>query len=165
MSRVSLFLILALVPTLAWAALGDTMAQSALKYGEPSAPGSPQILVYTHPPFRIWQCYSPEGHCVIAQFSPLDRTMPFTPTQCADLDRANLPAGMIPGVGPGWELVHWTGNSRGRNTVSFQYTGPDDVRYQVIVGQSREGNGPWYDDRMYLNNAGIEMFKSFGKGR
>jgi hypothetical protein len=50
---------------------------------------------------------------------------------------------------------------------SFQYTGPGDIRYQVIVGQSRDDdNGDWYDDRMYLNDASIERdAEGFGKGR
>ena len=82
----------------------------------------------------------------------------------AELDCDNLPDAMIPGVGPSWERVPWSGNARGRNTTSFQYTGEDGTRYQVIVGQSRDDdNGEWYDDRLYLNDSGIEMFKAFGK--
>jgi Trypsin-like peptidase domain len=147
----------------ALADLDDTMEESAIKYGPPTATGSPQILAYTHPPFRIWQSYDKTGHCVIAEFRPLDHAVLFTAHSLAELDCNNLPDAMIPGIGPGWEKVQWSGNSRGRNTFSFQYTGPEDTRYQVIIGQSRDDeNGDWYEDRMYLNNAGIEVLKGFG---
>jgi hypothetical protein len=161
-----IFLFLALVPSLALADLDDTMQESVLKYGPASATRSPQILVYTHPPFRIWQVFDDTGHCAIAEFSPLDRATPFTADQCAELDRNNLPAGLELGDGPGWERVPWTGGVRGRNTVSYQYTGDDGTLFQAIVGQSRDDeNSQWYDDRMYLNDAGVEIFKSLGKGR
>jgi len=162
-----LFLFLALVPS--WAALadlGDTMAQSELKYGEPAATGSPRIWKYVHGPFRIWQTFDDTGHCAIAEFSPLDHASPLSFAQCAELDRANLPTGMVPGVGPGWESVPWISNARGRNTISFQFTGEGGTLYQVIVGQSREAdNAQWYDDRVYLNIKGIEMLKAFGEGQ
>jgi hypothetical protein len=54
-------LLLALIPNLGFANLDDTMQESALKYEPPTATGSPQILVYTHPPFRIWQTYDDTG--------------------------------------------------------------------------------------------------------
>jgi hypothetical protein len=147
--------------------LDDTMEESAIKYGPPTATGSLQILVYTHSPYRIWQTYDNTGHCVIAEYNPLDHARPFTAHDLAELDCDNLPDAMIPGIGPGWERVKWHDNPRGRNTISYQYTDPDDsTRFQVISGQSRDDdNDQWHDDRLYLNSAGIEMFKSFGKGR
>jgi hypothetical protein len=159
-------LILAFAPGVALADLGDTMAQSELKYGESSPTGSPQILVYTHPPFRIWQTFDDNGICVIAEFSPLDRTAPFTAVQCAELDRNNLPVGLELGVGPGWELVPWSGGARGRNTVSYQHTALDGILFQVVVGQSRDDEtAPWHDDRLYLSDAGIKMMQAFGQSR
>jgi Trypsin-like peptidase domain len=149
----------------ALADLDDTIAESAIKYGPPTATGSSQILVYTHSPYRIWQTYDNTGHCAIAEFSPLDHATPFTAHDLAELDCDNLPDAMIPGIGPNWERVPWSGNARGRNRVSFQYSGEGGIRYQVISGQSRDDdNDVWYDDRLYLNAAGIEMFKAFGNG-
>jgi hypothetical protein len=155
--------LLAFVPMVR-ANLGDTMQESVLKYGPASATGSPQILVYIHPPFRIWQTFDDTGHCSIAEFSPLDRATPFTAAQCAELDASNLPAGLELGVGPGWERVPWTGGIRGRHTLSYEYTGKDGTLFQAIVGESRDDeNSRWYDDRLYLNAAGIKVFKSSGK--
>jgi hypothetical protein len=80
-----LFLILTLVPSLVWGDLGDTMAQSEHKYGEPSATGSPRIWKYVHGPFRIWQTFDDTGHCDIAEFSSLDPASPLTPAQLTRL--------------------------------------------------------------------------------
>jgi hypothetical protein len=158
--------LLALVPTLVCANLGDTMQESVLKYGPASATGSPLILMYVHAPYHIWQSDDDTGHCVIAEFSPLDRATPFTASQCAELDAANLPAGLKLGDGPGWEVVPWTGGTRDLHTLSYQYTGADGTLFQAIVGQSLDDeNSPWYDDRIYLNAAGIKVFKSSGKAQ
>ena len=72
-----LFLIFVLVPSLAFADLGDTPQSARIKYGVPSATGSPQILTYVHGKYRIWQTYDDTGHCVIAEFSPLDHAAPY----------------------------------------------------------------------------------------
>jgi hypothetical protein len=159
--------ILASIPHLALANLGDTMQASVLKYGPASGSGSPQILAYRTNRMRIWQIYDASGHCVIAEFSPLDHAAPFSSHDCAELDRNNLPKAMIPGIGPGWKKVPWHDSPRGRHMVSYQYTDPDDgTLYQVIVGESRDDdNGDWRDDRIYLNGAGIKVFKSFGKAQ
>lgn len=156
---------LLLVSRLAYADLDDTIEESVLKYGPASATASPQILTYTTDRFRIWQTFDDSGHCAIAEFAPLDPAAPFTAHELAEMDCNNLPDAMIPGIGSRWEKVPWHDKPRTRNTISFQYTEPDDgTHFQVISGESRDDdNGDWYDDRIYLNNTGIQMFKSGGK--
>jgi hypothetical protein len=109
-------LLLALIPNLGFANLDDTMQESALKYGPPTATGSPQILVYTHPPFRIWQTYDDTGSLRDRRIHPAGSRGAIHAHSLAELDCNNLPDAMIPGIGPGWEKVQWSGNSRGRNT-------------------------------------------------
>lgn len=166
MQRIIVILLLAFASAPARADLDDTMQESVLKYGPASATGSPLILMYVHAPYRIWQTYDASGHCAIAEFSPLDRAATFTRAQCAELDRNNLPPRLKLGDGPGWEVVPWTGGVRNRHPLSYQYTGADGTLFQAIVGQSRDDeNSPWYDDRIYLNAAGIKVFKSSGKAQ
>jgi hypothetical protein len=166
MSRVSLLLLLALVPGwAAWADLGDTMSESELKYGPPTATGSPQIWTYTHDRYHIWQIYDGDGVCIVAEFRLMNNG-PFTPAQCAELDHANLPTGLEPGDGPGWDITKWPDNSTDRDTVSWQYTGVDGAIYfQGITGQSRSDNIGWYFYRVYLTGTGIEVIKSLQGGR
>ena len=146
MSRVSFFFLLAFVPRLALADLGDTRELARSKYGEPSATKTANILSYVHGRYRIWQTYVNDV-CAIAEFCPLDHG-PLTPGECRELDAANLP-GLTPGVGAGWERVQWP------NTVSYQYTGPQQTLYQVMESRDKDG---W--SRMYLNAVGIQWIKS-----
>jgi hypothetical protein len=147
--------LLLVVPRPTFADLGDTLEQSALKYGAPSPTGDEHILEYVHGPWRIWQSYVHDV-CAIAEFRRADRG-PLTPADCQKLDSANLP-GLVPG-GPGWVQVQWPDSSIDRETVSLQYEG--QTRYQVIAGQSRDTEGGYYY-RMFLSDAGIELIKSLG---
>jgi hypothetical protein len=143
-----IFLILAFVPGVALADLGDTTETARLKYGPASPTQTPQILAYLHGnKYRVWQTYDDKGVCVIAEFSPLNHE-PLTPVDCQKLDAANLP-GLTPGVGAGWNRVTWPG------TISFEYTGPEQQLFQVMESQDKDG---W--SRMYLNGAGIAFIKS-----
>jgi hypothetical protein len=148
-----------LVPGLAFADLGDTLESARIKYGDPSATGHPHIWAYVHNLFRIWQTYDDKGICVIVEYC-LVNNGPFTPGDCIDLDRNNMPAGLVLGNGPGWTIVKWPDTPSHRDTVSFQYT-EGDTRYQVIVGQfRRDDSGGWYYSRMYLSSEGIEIIKT-----
>jgi hypothetical protein len=162
--RKSLFLILAFVPGLAFADLGDTLASSRIKYGDPSPTGSPQLLAYIHgKKYRIWQTYDAAGRCVIAEYSLLNGG-PLTSADCAELDRNNhLPGTLSPRLSPGWVQVKWPDSSTQRNWISYQYTGGTSL-YQVMAGQSRDDTG-WYYSRMYLSAEGIRMIKAIGRGQ
>ena len=137
--------LLASIPRLAFADLGDTMEIARLKYGLASATNTPNILSYVHGRFRIWQSYV-DNLAVIAEFSPLDHT-PLTPAECRELDAANLPGGLVPGKGPGWKRVEWPG------TISYQFAGA--TLFQVMESRGSQGYS-----RMYLNSQGILFLKS-----
>jgi hypothetical protein len=154
------FLFLAFVPALARADLGDTMEESALKYGPASATGSPQILTYVYNQMCVWQIYDDTGHCIVAEFR-LVNNGPFPAAQCAALDRANLPAGLVLGEGSGWDITNWPDNATNRDTLSWQYTGEDGTTlFQVISGQSRSANIGRYFYRVYLSGVGIEAINA-----
>jgi hypothetical protein len=147
-----LFWSLAFIPRLVFADLGDTIASAQSKYGEPSMTKTAQILAYLHgTKYRVWQSYV-DNVCVIAQFALVDGG-PLTTSDCRELDHDNLPAGLTPGVGQGWERITWP------NTVSYQYTGPEQQLYQVMESWDKTDGY----SRMYLHTAGIAFIKALGR--
>jgi len=64
------------------------------------------------------------GECIVAEFRAVNNG-PLSSGECRELDRANLPAGLVPGEGPGWDITNWPDDATDRDTQSWQYTGDD----------------------------------------
>jgi hypothetical protein len=157
--------LLTLVPTLAFADIGDTLQSSRAKYGDPvTGSENPHELVYNHNGCRIAQTYNDDGVCAVAQFCRLDGKQ-FSKTVRTHLDASNLPAITLNEQGNGWLHIKWNDISNMRNTTSYTWEN-GNITCQVLDGQMRYGDAPqWYWVRSYITPEGFGIIKADNAAR
>jgi hypothetical protein len=85
---ISAFLVTAFFPSLAFARLGETQAQSIQRYGQPTKTAG-NLSFYAWNGFEVIEAYNDGGKAIVSAF--VKRNGPITKEEATDLDNENAP--------------------------------------------------------------------------
>ena len=137
--------------------LGDTIASSQEKYGEPKQGIFQHEVDFINNGWAIEEYFNDSGICVSVNFIPLDGS-PITKKIRSLMDGRNIPPALLNPNGNGWTHKKWEDDVSAKNATAYTWTNGN--YYLLVVDEQVKRGDAWYYSRMYVTPEGGQILKA-----